>query len=232
MNYDNIKFRASCIGKLMTDPRSKSETISETTKAYLVDVVCDEKYNRRWEIYGKALAKGTVCEEDSITILSRFLKKLYVKNETCLKNDFVKGTPDTFDGVSIESAEVIYDTKTPEDIRSFLSKQVKNDNKDYYWQMQAYMDLSGASVAYIAYCLVNSPQAIIESEKRKAIWSAGIKDDELPEGFLEQIDYNYTYDDIPLEERIYLVKVERNQEDIEKMHQRVVDCRKWLNENF
>jgi hypothetical protein len=59
-----------------------------------------------------------------------------------------------------------------------------------------------------------------------------ITGDELRQEALAVIEKNCTFDDIPINERINLIEVPRNQEDIDRLHDRVLLCRKWMNENF
>jgi hypothetical protein len=55
---------------------------------------------------------------------------------------------------------------------------------------------------------------------------------EVEQIILEQIEHNFRYDDIPIAERVHIVEIPRNQDDIERLHQRVIDCRAWMEENF
>src|SRR5689334_14038122 len=100
-NFDNYLFRCHALGLLMTEPKVKSETLSETTKTYLAECYVDHIYGRNKEIQSKFLEKGIAVEEDSITLLSRVKKKLYKKNSIRLKNEFVTGEPDLYEGESI-----------------------------------------------------------------------------------------------------------------------------------
>lgn len=82
----------------MTEPRSKSETISEGTKTHLADVFVSHKYGRNTNIENKYTIKGLQVEDDSITLYSRVKKHFYTKNQDHLSNAFIKGTPDLFKG--------------------------------------------------------------------------------------------------------------------------------------
>ena len=229
--FENTLFRCSSLGKLMTDPRSKSETLSETTKTHLVEVYVREVHGREKEITTKYMEKGLSVEEDSITLYSRFNKKFYSKNEERLKNSFVIGTPDLFEGDSIETASHIIDIKSSWDIFTFYAVRGTAINKNYYWQLQGYMDLTGAKTATLAYCLVNTPDTLIEDEKRKLQWKMGIIDptgNDLYEEACAKIEKSMIFDDVPLERRVFEFKIERNDEDIMRMHKRVEECRQWL----
>ena len=106
-------------------------------------------------------------------------------------------------------------------------------DKDYFWQLQAYMDLTGAQKAKLVYCLVNTPFKLVEDEKRKLIYTMGVIDPYEDVAYLEaceKIDKNSNYDDIPKEERYIEFSIDRDQEAIDKAHERVIYCRNFLNE--
>jgi hypothetical protein len=232
-DWSKQRFRASATGLLMTDPRSKSEMISETTKAYLIEVYINVMFGRRKEIISKAMQKGLMQEEDSLTLLSRVEKTLFVKNEENLTNDWLTGTPDIRHW-DAEKKKIIRDTKTSWDIFTFWKAKTNGIDKGYYWQLQSYMDLDNAETSYLDYCLVNTPPALIESEKRKFLWNQGIvnSDDEISREAFETIERNCIFDDIPIEKRVHSLLINRNQEDINRLHERVVLCRNWMNANL
>lgn len=232
MNFSKTLFRCSSLGFLMTEPKSKTETLSETCKTHLIDVYVDNKYGRKEDISNKYIEKGLAVEEDSITLYSRIKKQFFAKNEEHLSNEWIKGTPDLYTGESIHKAETITDIKSSWDIYTFMRVLTKDINKMYYWQLQGYMDLSGAKSATLAYCLVDTPQQLIEDEKRKLMWKMGCATDESPlfKEACEELQRNMTFEDIPLHERLIEFQIERNEADIMKMHSRVEQCRSWLND--
>lgn len=243
----------------MTEPRTKSETLSETTKTHLMDVFVSAKYGRKEEHSGKMLDKGNEREQDSITLLSRITKTFFKKNETCLSNSRIKGTPDLFLGESVENATEIFDTKTSWSAHTFFRAQ-KELNKLYYWQGVSYMALTGASKCTIAYCLVNGTQQAINDEKRKLAYQMGVIDQSASNPAYKekckQIEINHIFDiksfaeenpffdfdneivnnswafDIPMQERLFTISFERNDEDIQRLYNRIDECRKWMNENL
>lgn len=228
MNADKILFRCSSLGHLMTDPKSKSELISETTKTHLIDVFVSAKYGRREDIANKFTNKGLMVEEDSLTLFTQFDKKLHMKNKDWLTNDFISGTPD------IVNTDEVIDIKSSFSIYTFFRTKSKPMNKMYYWQLQGYMALTGKTKARLAYCLINTPEVIVNDEKRRLAWKSGILTDDHPdlqEAFNE-IERLHNYDDIPISERVIVYDVARNDEDIERLYQRVKDCRNWMNLNL
>ena len=231
MNFSEILFRCSSLGYIMTESRTKGD-LSETTKTHLIDVYVANKYGRQDDIQNRYIEKGLAVEEDSITLYSRLKKEYFKKNEDHLKNRWIKGTPDLYTGASIEKADTIIDIKSSWDIYTFMRVITKEVNKMYYWQLQGYMDLSGAKSATLAYCLVDTPQQLIEDEKRRLMWKMGCATEESPLFIeaCEELEKAMTFNDIPMDERLIEFTIERNDADIMKMHSRVEECRKWLNE--
>ena len=234
METEKIRFRCSALGNIMTDARSKSETISETAKAHCVDVFISEKYGRKKDISNKFITKGLMVEEDSITLFSRHTKTFFKKNEVQLKNHSITGTPDLFEGEQILSATKIIDVKSSWDIYTFFRSRHDKLNSQYFWQLQGYMALTGAQSATLAYCLINTPEMLIDDEKRKLQWKTGTIDDEQPEFKVAcaEMDKLMRYDDIPMEERITMIDIPRDETAICRIYQRVADCRKWIAENL
>lgn len=233
MNANNIKFRCSSLSYLMTEPQKKSETLSETTKTHLVDVFVSKVYGRKTEIHNKYTIKGLMVEEDSITLYSRVKKVFFKKNEDRIENDFICGTPDLFVGSEITKAEEIVDVKSSWDIFTFFRTTADKLNKNYYWQMQGYMALTGAKKATLAYCLVNTPDVLIQDQKRRLMYNMGLIDEN--QDFVDacaEIDRLSVYDDIPMVERVNQIVIERNDEDIERLYKRIAECRAYMNERF
>lgn len=231
MNFENTLFRCSSLGYIMTNPRSGTG-LSETCQTHLVDVYVSNRYGRNDDVNTKYMEKGNAVEEDSITLYSRVTKKFHTKNVDSLTNKWIKGTPDLFEGDTIHQATHIVDIKSSWDIYTFMRVATKEINKNYYWQLQGYMDLTGAQSATLAYCLVNTPDHLIEDEQRRLMYKMGVIDPTGNDRFAEacaEIERNMRFDDIPMHERLITFPILRNDVDIMKMHARVEECRKWLN---
>lgn len=227
MNFDNHKFRCSSLGHLMVEPRSKTELISETTKTHLMDVYVSSVFNRRSDITSKFLEKGTLVEDESIDLLSSVDKEFYIKNETHFSNDYIMGTPDIIhenDGVKL-----IIDIKSSWDIYTF-SRSFNKENKMYYWQVLGYMELLGAKTAKVVYCLVDTPDFMIDRELKKALYQSGI--DENSKEFIEyaaEMREYYKYSDIPKAKRVFPKDYVFNSEHLDQLYSRIQDCRQYLN---
>lgn len=230
------------------EPIKDVKELSETTKTHLVDKFVSIKYQRETDLYNRYLEKGNACEDDSITLYSRITKTLFIKNEEMLSNKFICGTPDLYEGESISKASVIVDVKTSWDVFTFNRiKYDKEINKMYFWQLQGYMALTGAKVARLAYCLVNAPDYLIDDEKRKFSYRHGLTPEALQEGY-KRIERNMIFDidafstrypnyqmanetwkwDIPKEERMHEITIERNEADIAALYEKITFCRNYL----
>ena len=228
MNANNIKFRCSSLGALMTESRSKSGILSETCKSELIKVFINEKYGRSKSIQNKYLEKGIAQEEDSITLYSKFKKNYFVNNKARMSNEFITGEWD------ILKNEIVTDIKTSWDIFSFFKAKNETLNKDYYFQLHGYMSLTGAKSATLAYCLVNTPLNLIEQEKKNLWFKLNCPDLESIEYLAgcEEIERLSIYEDIPVNERVFEIEIERNEETIEAINKRVIECREWMNQNL
>ena len=98
MNWETTLIRCSSIGKIMTEPKSvkakQAKELSETAKTELIKIYADLRYSRYYDKTNKYCAKGNMVEEDSMTTLSLYTRKMFQKNETRLDNDFFTGLPD------------------------------------------------------------------------------------------------------------------------------------------
>lgn len=236
MDFSKTLFRCSSIGHLMTEPQSKSAKdrgdLSETALTHLMDIFVSKKYGRKTDVYSKYIEKGLTVEEDSITLFSRVNRKFYKKNIEHLKNDFIMGTPDLFEGSSIMTAYHIVDVKSSWDIFTFFRNLTKGMNKMYYWQLMGYMALSGAKSSTLAYCLVNTPESMILDEERKLMYKMNAVTIESPEYIeaCEELRKLSVYDDLPLREKVIQFTVDRNEDEISKIYQKVKRAREYLNE--
>lgn len=231
MRFDSYNFHPSSLGLIMTDSRTK-EPIGETCKKHLVECYVEEIYGRRKETDNKYIEKGNAVEEDSITLYSRVTKTFYKKNKETISNDFFIGTPDLYQGNDVRSATEVKDLKSSWDIFTFFGIVTKATNQKYHWQLQAYMDLTGAKTSGLVYCLVNTPQPLIDDQKRWLQKKMGVIDPDAHPEYLkaaEQIDKLSIYDDIDISKRYIEITLDRDQEMIEKAHQRVIECRALMN---
>lgn len=244
-----ILFHPSSLGTIMTDAQDKSQVIGATCKKHLIEVYIREHYGRSKEIDGKWLKKGIAVENESIALYNSIHHKQYVKNTETLRNDYLIGTPDIIE-------DIIGEAKSSYDIFTFMNSVHGKLDKDYYWQVQGYMWLTGLKHARLFYALCNTPSDIILDEKRKLAWKLKSIDEETDEYIkrCQDIEHNSIFDieafkydnpyfdfhsdvdnwnyDIPKQERLHVIDIPYNAQDVEKLKARIDACREWMDTNL
>jgi hypothetical protein len=213
-------FRCSSLGKLMTDPRTKSEVLSETAKTYIQDVFKEKELGIYKDFSSRYTDKGIQMEDQAIQFASEVLKwDFVVKNETRFNNEWLTGEPD------ICTENLLADIKCSWNGSTFPMFDSSLKNKDYFWQMQGYMWLTGLEKAELVYCLMNTPHAIVEDEVRRAHWKANLIDEDLD--LREAVQSQHNFDHIPNNLRIKRFIVERNEDAIENIKEKVELAREY-----
>lgn len=225
MDFSHHLFRCSALGHLTSDPKSTAAKnkgeLSEGAKTHLIDIYVANKYGRHDDIITSAIEKGTAVENDSITIYSAYRREFYRKNEEHLSNDYIKGTPDIRD----KSKKEVIDVKSNWDAFTFFRNLTEPVKKIYYWQLQGYMWLDNAASSRLVYCLVNTPEFIIDAEAARLRYK--VPSSQLEEA-IELMRANLLFNDIPYRERIIEQKIERNQADIDRIKAAVIKGRSYL----
>ena len=215
--------RCSSIGKIMTSPRSKGEVLSQTTKSYIKELVLEHKYGIRKEINSRYLDKGNMVENESIELTERVLDlDLIVKNESYFENDFICGTPDIIMGDTIIDVKSSWSAHT---FPFFFDEELPN--KDYYYQLQGYMALTGATKGMVVYCLINTPEEIVLDEIRRTSWSRHELD--VTEETEAEVRQQHEFDHIPEVNRVKAYYIERNEDVIQAIYDRVNECKIYYN---
>jgi hypothetical protein len=230
MEFFNTLIHCSSIGKLLTEPISKADKesgeLSKTAKTHLIEVYANKKYGFKKEIDNKYTDKGNTVEPEAIDMLSLTIKRPLEKNIKTFSNDFFVGTPDVIDET------VVYDTKSSWDWVTFLSKVPDKLDSEYEAQVNGYMDLLGLEKACVAYCLLDTPEHIRNSVKYSLLRKMNVISEESPEFIKEwnEKERNMIFSNAPLEERVLLFPVYRNEELIEKAKAKVLKARTFLQE--
>jgi hypothetical protein len=236
MDFSKTKIRSSSVGYLMSEPQLKADKeagkLSKTAQKHLLEVYVYEKYGRRKDIQTKQMKKGIEVENESIDLLSLYLKKPFNKNEIRVTNDFITGLPDIFEGSDIHNAEAIIDIKSSYDLWTFLGNLPDKLDSLYYAQIQSYMWLTGATKGIIAYCLSNTPESIIQQEKYYLLKNMNVISEESPEFIKEslKLEFNMKFDDIDIKERVLLFNIDRDEDFILKIQHKVEMAREFLSE--
>lgn len=227
MNWKDYKFRASSIYKIMTDSKSKSDPIGETCKKYLLDCYVSQVYGRDRELINKYISKGLEVEDDSMTLYCRSIGKILFKNKERFENEYICGTPDIIED------NCILDIKSSWSMHTFFDVFVNSLKKAYFYQLQSYMALTNKSNAKLVYCLVDTPQPLINDELRRLQWDMGVSDpsaNEVYQKAAEYLEFSLKFNDVPMSDRFVEFEIRRDDAVIDAIYKRVDECRDFLQE--
>ena len=213
------------------EPLKDEEPLSKTAKSYLKKYYAYLKYGK-WSASldkgNKYVNKGKLGEPDSILLCSFLDDRPYIKNETRFDDDFLTGEPDVirFDGED----PYIIDVKTSYDIETFMDVLGEDLTPLYWWQIQGYFALTGAKSGEVSYCLVDTPEAVMNGEKYALSRRMNGATDENPEYKAAEaiLVNNMTFTDMPHADRRIRFTVDRDDEAIEKIYKRVGKCREYM----
>jgi len=195
-----IHIRASALGDLMTDPKEKNETLSRGAKTTLDKMAKEFVYGFHEVISGKYMEKGLIVEDQSIELYNSVFFTDYKKNTERRTNDWVTGECDIFTGSKI------IDIKSSWSLPTFPATKEDGLDKNYEWQLRAYMMLWNVDYSEIAYCMVNTPDELIK---------------------FEQEDLHFV-DHIPEHLRVTIVPYERDKDLENKIKTKVEAARKYI----
>jgi hypothetical protein len=217
---NKILFRASSIGDLMTESRSKSEKLSKTAKSYIQKVFKEREFGYYENINSKAIDKGIENEDEAIQLASEVLGwDFVIKNEEKYSNEYINGTPDVI------TKDLLADIKCSWNMGTFPIFEDEIPTKNYWWQLQSYMWLTGHSTSELVYVLTNTPEQIVEDEIRRMHWKLNKIDEDLD--LREAVQSQHTFDHIPNNLRIKRFIVERDEQAIEQIKEKVELCRNY-----
>lgn len=217
-----MKIRCSAIGRIMSTPRNKSEVLSQTAKSYIHELVLQVKYGIRKEFSSRYTDKGNEVENESISLVNEVLDVGFIyKNEEYFENDWITGTPD------VNTEQVLLDVKSSWDGTTFPFFETEIPTKDYYYQLQGYMELTGKTRSLLCYCLVNTPEEMVEDEVRRAHWNANLLEESLD--LRDEVQRRHNFDHIPDNRRVKVFEVEKDEKVIEAIKERVELCREYYN---
>ncbi|MFA5234153.1 MAG: hypothetical protein WC390_07120 [Sulfurimonas sp.] len=228
-----LKIRASQAYKLLTEPRNKADkeagNLSETTKTYIEELWLEHNYGYKENVMTDEMLKGLLCEQDSMKLVqNKFGGKFRIKNTKNYSNEYITGTPD----IILEEEKIVEDIKCSFSVKTFFKAKANEEeiNKNYFWQAQCYMALTGATKYRLIYCLVKTPDEIITELKKKLYYKFNCdetnKDYQL---WSEQIEINHNLDLIPEEKRIKVFEFDFDQSKINMLYSKIDKARNYYN---
>jgi len=230
IDWNKVKIRCSSLGCLFTEPQAKAAKeageLSKTAKTHLIEIYARELWGVERDIVTRQMEKGITAEEDGVTLLSRVDKRLYIKNDERKENEWLSGHAD------IVEDDLIIDLKLSWSAFTFLPKLTEEVDNLYYYQLQGYLMLWEKNKARISYALVDTPDNIIEGEKYRLLRSMNVVSEISPE-YVEKariLESNMRFGHIPPELRVISHYVDRDDEIIARIPQKVAKAREYLAE--
>lgn len=183
-----FKFRASSLGRIMTDAQSidpallcdelaaiarkktktdedkallapfKDRSLSAGAKTYLDGLAKEFVYGYEKTVSSKYLEKGQLVEADSIELYNQVHFTSLKKNTERRENEWVTGECD------LAPPDKIIDIKSAWSLDTFPATAAQAHDPDYEWQGRAYMWLWDRPLFEVAWCLVDTPPELIGYE--------------------------------------------------------------------
>lgn len=226
MIADRFKIRASAAGQLMTNGRAKG-SMGETAKNYIKNWLLEqpEFFDMRVNEFSSIqIDKGNAVEADSLDFIGtqKYDGAFFVPNVKHFEDDFMTGTPDLI--VQDHTA----DNKASWLARTFPFFDTELKNKDYFWQGQVYMHLTGSKRHVVYYTLMNTPLELIDRAAYRRAYDLGF-----PEPTVEiykETESKMTYDHIEPSKRIKAFWFDYSEDAILDLISRVKVAREYINE--
>jgi hypothetical protein len=209
-----FKIRASAVGKIW----GSTTKLTQGNVTYLENWLKEKLYDRRNEFNSKYCDKGNIMEEASVMLISEQLGQPLAKNEEYKENDFLTGTCD------IDTGDTIIDIKNSWNCFTFPLFADDVPNKDYFLQLQAYMELWGRDKAKLIYTLMDTPEHLIMQEAKGIAYKEGLDINEV----YAQIEKKHLYSDVITPLRFKEFNIEKDEDVIAKIKQRVKMCQVYI----
>lgn len=159
-----LLIRCSAIGRLMTDPRNKSEgPLSVGAKTFIRELVAEDVFGVKFEISDKRIDKGRIVELVSIALVNSVRGWRMSKNTERRSNNWITGEADCWD----DAGRIGCDIKSAWSLATFpLSADdvAPAQRALYEWQMLGYCWLWGADEWSVQYAMVDTPPHLIGYE--------------------------------------------------------------------
>ena len=195
-------------------------------KTYLKKWMKKKLFNRKEDWKALVVEKGLACEPMGIELIDRVygLGGL-IKNDEWFENEYLHGIPDIIH-------DLVRDVKCSWDLDTFpmFDDPSVLPNKDYWWQLQGYMILTGIKKACIDYVLIDTPLPLVQLDLRKLYFQSGGRAEDWTPDTNAELMPNYRFDDIPEKLRVKTFEVEFDPTVEAKINQRVIMCRKYIAE--
>jgi len=220
--------RASSIGDLMTKGRAKDSEWGDTSLGVIRKAVLSNKYGIEEYITSKHMEKGILNESEGLSMYREYIGGSFQIDDVKqrLMNNYCSGEPDLIhDGI-------VVDIKNSWSANSFPFWDTEIKNKSYIYQLQTYLWLTGLKSAKLVYTLTTTPEHIRLQEIQRLWFRLCDKPEnaELPQYEVEllaeeMINKEMVFDHIPKQNRIKIFSIDRDDEMIAQIEERIINAR-------
>lgn len=224
----------------------KGELFGATAREVISDAIRFNRDGTEKDLSGvKYLSKGIQNESEALEMFLNnkgvnFEKDddgFVITNKLRRFNDYVTGEPDWCDENILADVKCSWSTSSFPDVLKKPSDDLKKINKDYWFQMQCYMWLFDRQTSFLAYCLTDTPDDLFEKEVYyKTLEKNGKPDSlnksmtEIEDEVREKMEKSHKFSQV--KNRIRIFQINRDEEAIEEMIQRVNEAREMYDEFY
>lgn len=214
---DNKQIELDKLIHLLNNPE-----LGQSIKTYLKEWLISQLTSKRKDIESKYLTRGLAVEHLAIERIGRYYGVECVKNETQLENEYFTGEFDTL--VNVETP-IIVDAKSSWDAFTFpyFEEDAPEGYKD---QDLVYLDLTGCKKAAVAFCLENGTLEEVERLSWKIAKKEGAEEPDI--NHWDEAEKRLNYDHLPESMRIKVYEFDINNQRIDEMKKRVIECRAYI----
>ena len=215
--------RASDVGSVMTEPRSKTEQASQSALKVLQEMALFDKYGIEREFSSMQTSKGIELEPLAIDICKNVLGWFDVsETKTRMINEYITGEPDVLTPTVLADIKCSFSADT----FPWFEKELKN--KDYYYQMQSYMWLANKNESELVYILLTTPERMVLDLINKEAWKMlpdpkfeNYSQDEIFDIAENKIRSKHNFEQIPIEKRIRKYVIKKDDHVINRIIERI-----------
>lgn len=199
----NGKFTASEIWKLFVEGR---KGMSETTKGYILEKAIEEMTGFRKRFTSKEMEHGIIHERDAFEAFKKLTDQDWIHTgDTFIPiNDYSGASPDAILMDGLDTIAVC-DFKCPQPLTFFERKKDWIDGeqveRNYFLQVQMQMMAAKCEVGFLVYYLA----------------------EEFGNTYTGEVEFKF---DLPLEKRIFIIKIEKDQDVWDKISKKVEEAQK------
>ena len=180
---------------------------------------------------GKLMTASRSKTEQLSKTAQSYIQELVLEHKYGIKKEWSsrytdKGNECEEDSITLAN-EVLLDIKTSFDGTTFPFFEDEIPNKDYYYQLQGYMWLTGKEESLLVYCLTNTPSEIVEDEIRRVHWKEHAIEES--EEIRHYVEAKHNFDHIPLEKRVKVFKIQKDEAVIEAIKEKIELAREYYN---